>query len=373
MNKKTILVVDWLDKYGGAERVLTSLHKVFNFESCYALINIMNEKDLIKIFPEIKNVKIHQTILIKFGKKFRYLLLFFPKLINSLKIPGDVSIIISSSHAVAKGVNKSNQNQLHISYFQARNLKYIWSEYKLYFKGTSFFLYPFIFLLRKKDIKDAQKPDYIISNSNFVRDWVKQTYNIDSKVIYPPVDLSMFKLYEQKQNYYIAVGRIEPYKRFDLVIKAFNNMPEKKLKIVGDGSQLKELKKIAGSNIEFLGFLESDKVYENIKKAKGFIHAGIEDFGIAPIEAQACGTPVIAYGFGGVLETVINHKTGIFFNENNSLNLINSIKEFEKINFDYKEVRKNALKFSKDRFENEIKKFVDEKHNDFVKSKGLVC
>lgn len=369
MNKKAILVVDWLDKYGGAERVLTSLHKVFNFESCYTLTNVMDEKDLIKIFPKSDKVKIYQTILKKSGKHFRYLLLFFPKLINSLKISEDVCVIISSSHAVAKGVNKSNKNQLHISYFQARNLKYIWSEYKLYFKWTSFFLYPLIAIMRKKDIRDAQKPDYIISNSNFVRDWVKQTYNIDSNVIYPPVDLSMFKLNEQKEDYYIAVGRIEPYKRFDLVIKAFNKMPDKKLKVVGDGSQLKELKKMASPNIEFLGFLESNKVYKNLKNAKGFVHAGIEDFGIAPIEAQACGTPVIAYGFGGVLETVINYKTGVFFKENNYIDIINSIEEFEKINFNYKEVRLNALKFSAERFEKEIKMFVDEKHKDFVKSK----
>src|SRR5690606_3694184 len=174
---------------------------------------------------------------------------------------------------------------------------------------------------------------------------------------------------EQKEDYYIAVGRIEPYKRFDLVIKAFNKMPDKKLKVVGDGSQLKELKKMASPNIEFLGFLESNKVYKNLKNAKGFVHAGIEDFGIAPIEAQACGTPVIAYGFGGVLETVINYKTGVFFKENNYIDIINSIEEFEKINFNYKEVRLNALKFSAERFEKEIKMFVDEKHKDFVKSK----
>ena len=367
MSRKVVLVVDWLDKYGGAERVLTSLNNVFKFCSCYTLINVMSKKDIRKIVPDDTNINIHQTILKYTGKKFRAFLFFFPRLMNTLHVDEDVDVIISSSHAVAKAINKTNNKQLHISYFQARNLKYIWCDYKLYFKWGSKILFPIIKELRKRDIADAQKPDYIISNSYFVKDWVKKIYNRDSIVIYPPVDLSLFSLNEAKNDYYVTVGRIEPYKRFDIVIDAFNKIEDKKLIVIGDGSQLKELKKKANANITFLGFLESNEVYDNIKNAKGFIHAGIEDFGIAPIEAQACGTPIIAYGAGGVLETVIEGETGVFFRDLSSSGLINAINECEIIDFDYSLIRKNALRFSLERFENDIEHFVKEKYSNYSK------
>ncbi|GGH37889.1 glycosyl transferase family 1 [Mangrovimonas yunxiaonensis] len=368
MKAKVTLVVDWLDKYGGAERVLTSLNSIFGFKSCYTLINVMQEKDLKKIFPNTKEITIKETVLKKTGKYFRYFFLTFPTLIKTLKIKNEVDIIISSSHATAKGIKKANKNQLHISYFQARNLKYIWSEYRLYFRWVSCFLYPFIKVMRKADIKSAQEPDYIISNSKFVQKWVYDTYSRESEVIYPPVDLSLFALHIKKKDFYVAVGRIEPYKRFDIIIDAFSKLPNKKLLVVGDGSQLRELKKKATPNIEFTGFTEAHKVYEYIKEAKGFVHAGVEDFGIAPIEAQACGTPVIAYGFGGVLETVINNKTGVFFSQQSSEVLIKSIQKFEKINFNYVDVRKNALRFSIERFEEEIKNFIEEKYKNKIKN-----
>ncbi|WP_418510457.1 glycosyltransferase [Corallibacter sp.] len=360
MKTKIALVVDWLDKYGGAERVLTSLNNVFCFKSCYTIINVMEKEDLKRIFPH-DNIPIKETCLKKSGKHFRYFFLTFPTLIKTLKVDKEVDVIISSSHASAKGIKKSNPNQLHISYFQARNLKYIWSDFKLYFKWASYFLYPFIKIMRLADVKSAQEPDYIISNSKFVQKWVYDTYKRKSDVIYPPVDLSLFTLHSQKKDFYVAVGRIEPYKRFDIIIDAFNKLPNKRLIVIGDGSQLKELKRKSTPNIEFTGFVESHRVYEYIKEAKGFIHAGIEDFGIAPIEAQACGTPVIAYGFGGVLETIIDSKTGIFFNQHNSKALLNAIKKFERVNFNYIDVRKNALRFSTERFEKEIKDFVEEK------------
>lgn len=366
---RVALVVDWLDKYGGAERVLSSMNTIFKFERCYTLINLMKNEDLEKIFPETDKVKIEQTIIKKTGKRFRYYFLSFPLFFNTLKINSDIDVIISSSHAFAKGIKKSRKkDQLHISYFQARNVKYIWDDYKLYFKAFRFLMYPFIKILRIIDVRSSKQPDYIISNSKFVQNWVSSVYNRESIVIYPPVDLSQFAFNENKKDYYVAVGRLEPYKRFDIIINAFNKMPNKKLKIVGDGSQFKKLKQLANKNIEFIGFVSSQEVYENIKFAKGFIHAGIEDFGIAPIEAQACGTPVIAYGFGGVLETVIDRETGVFFYNHNPIDLVKTINDFEKIKFDFKKVRENALKFSKESFEEEIKSFVEKKMNNYKRT-----
>lgn len=356
---KKVLVVDWLDKYGGAERVITSLCNVFNFDKCYMLTNVMNRSDLSKIFTK-GEVPVIQTAAKLLRNHFRVSLLFFSTLVRGIKIDRDCDIIISSSHAVAKGVKKSRKDQLHISYFQARNLKYIWDDYRLYFGKFSFLMKPFIAWMRKRDIEDAQRPDYIIANSVFVKNWIKNTYQRDADVIYPPVDLRNFKLQLEKEDYYVAVGRIEPYKRFDIIVEVFNKL-DKKLILVGDGSQLKELKKKANENIIFVGFVESEEVFKYISNAKCFIHAGIEDFGIAPIEAQACGTPVIAYGYGGVLETIRERKTGLFFNEHTAESLRTAIDAFEKIIFDPYEIREQATQFDRNIFENNIAVYVDEK------------
>lgn len=352
-------VVDWLDKYGGAERVISSLQNTFQFDDCYTLTNVMQDNDLKKIFPK-KTIPIYDTFARYFGKRFRVLLPFFQKLISGIKVNRETDLIISSSHAVAKGVKKSSEHQTHISYFQARNLKYIWDDASLYFGNAHNLVSPLLKKMRKADVKAAQRPDYIISNSKFVQAWVKKTYHRDSEVIYPPVDLANFSLKEAKQDYYVAVGRIEPYKRFDVVVKAFN-ITGKKLVVVGDGSQLAELKKIAKSNISFKGFVEAAEVYENISSAKGFVHAGIEDFGIAPIEAQACGTPVIAYGYGGVLETIQENITGIFFSELTVESLVKSINKFETLLFNPHLIRENAERFSIAQFESQMSNFVAQK------------
>jgi len=353
------LVVDWLDKYGGAERVISSLQNAFQFDDCYTLTNVMEEKDLIKIFPK-KTIPIYDTSARYFGAKFRALLPLFQSLIGKIKIDPRTDVIISSSHAVAKGVKKTAKHQVHISYFQARNLKYIWDDASLYFGKAHKIVIPLLKQMRKADVKAAQRPDYIISNSKFVQAWVKKIYGRESNVIYPPVDLANFSLKEDKEDYYVAVGRIEPYKRFDIVVKAFN-ATKKKLIIVGDGSQLPELKKMANDNIVFTGFVEAAVVNSHISKAKGFVHAGVEDFGIAPIEAQACGTPVIAYGHGGVLETIIEDKTGIFFKELTPKSLEKSLNKFETLSFNPHLIRENAERFSITQFESQMSNFVAQK------------
>lgn len=364
---KKIIVIDWLDTYGGAERVIRSLCLIFSFDKCYTLTNIMSRDNQEKIFSK-KDIEIEQTYLKYFKSKFRWVFVLFHFLINRIKIDKSADLIISSSHSVAKGINKSRSNQMHVSYFQARNFKYIWSDYKLYFGKLSFLLYPFFSILRKVDIYQAQKPDYIISNSNYVKDWVKKTYNRDSQVIYPPVDLSNFSLDTEKSDFYVTVGRLEPYKRFDLIVSAFNKIGAK-LIIIGDGSQFQELQKAGNRNIEFLGFLKSEEIYKYVSKAKGFIHAGIEDFGIAPIEAQACGTPVIGYNKGGLRETVIHSKTGFLFEEQSSDSIINAIKEFNKIVFNFDVIRENSLRFSEERFETEFKSKVDTLYSNWKEKK----
>lgn len=353
---KKALVVDWLDKYGGAEKVIQALENCMNFQEVHGLVNIMNRSELNKMFP--RKQKIKTTFLQKLGSKFRFAYPFFFKIIKYIKISKDVQLIFSSSHSVAKGVQKSNENQIHISYFQAPNSNYIWQDASLYFKK----LYPFVKnilpVFRKLDYQQAQNPDFIICNSKFVQNWVRINYKRESTVIYPPVNLENFPLKTTKEDFYVIAGRIATIKRFDLVVEAFNEN-KKRLIVIGDGDELSNLKKIASStNIEFLGFQNVDVLSGYLQNAKAFIQMGVEGFGIAAIEAQACGTPVIAYKSGGILETVIDGTTGVLFNNQTKESLITAINLFEKSTFNFADIHKHALTFSKQRFEEEIKTYV---------------
>jgi glycosyltransferase involved in cell wall biosynthesis len=268
---KKILVVDWLDKYGGAERVLTSLNKSYNFSRCYTLINNMSEENLKKVFQH-NDIEIIESMLKLLKSKFRYLFFLFPYFISNLSQEKNKCLIISSSFAVAKGF-RSKKNQLHICYFQARNQRYIWDEENIYFtKLQAFILNPILSLLRKIDIRQSKRPDFIVANSFFVKDWIKKHYKIDCEVIYPPVDTKLFKLEKNKSGYYITTARLEPYKRIDLIVEAFNNINEE-LYIVGDGSTKKSLKAKANENIKFYDFLDALSVMNLVSKAKAFIHA----------------------------------------------------------------------------------------------------
>ena len=359
---KKVLVVDWLDKYGGAERVISLLQKTFKFTETYTLTCIMQPDDLQKIYPkQAHNIKM--TPLKHMGKYFRLLFYVFPFFIAKLKIDKDADLIISSSHAIAKGIKKSRDSQIHISYFQARNANYIWDQAKLFFGKGYYLIYPLIAILRKIDVEQAQRPDYIVCNSKFVQEWVKETYGRDAAVIYPPVSLSKFELDTDKEDYYVAVGRMAHIKRFDVLIEAFREN-KKKLILIGDGDLYKRFKRNLPDNISMPGFLNSDEVNLYLKKAKAFIQVGIEGFGIASLEAQACGTPVIAYRMGGLLETVLEDETGIFFNEQSPVSLNQAIDKFETKNFDVHKMRAFALQFSEKRFVSEISDFVQDKLNE---------
>ncbi|TDS58129.1 glycosyltransferase [Myroides indicus] len=356
---KKVLIVDWLDKYGGAERVIKDLYASVQFDKVYTMVNVMERSDLENIFPGLK-YSIITSPLQRFGFKFRLFFFLFWNTIEKIQIDTDSQLIFSSSHAVAKGINKSNKNQIHISYFQAPNANYIWDEAPIYFGKFYFFIKPMLYFLRKKDISHGQKPDFIIANSKFVQNWIKEKYNRNSVVIYPPINLSDFTLKIEKEDYYIAVGRIVHIKRFDIIIDAFNKN-KKKLIIVGDGELLNRIRKRSNDNIFFKGFAGHKEINHLIGSAKAFIQAGIEGFGIAPLEAQACGTPVIAYRKGGVTETVIENETGIFFDTQSAESLINAITLFESKSFNPISISNHAHQFTEERFKNEIAAFIKSK------------
>lgn len=348
--KNEVLVVDWLDLYGGAEKVISVIDEVYEFDRVYTLVDVRRDSDKSKFFK--KNPIIVSTKLQILGKYFRYALPLFPYFIQSIRIDEKYKLIISSSHNIAKGVKKSNPNQIHISYIQSRNFKYIWDKEQidLYFGKLKFIINPFINYLRKYDIRSAQQPDILIANSEYQKEWIKEHYGRGSVVVYPPVELSKFQFFPEKEDYYVSVGRFAKMKRFDILIQAFNAMPDKKLILIGDGELMTEFKKLAKPNIIFPGFLPSSEVYEYVKKAKAAIYVGIEDFGIAAVEAQSCGTPVIAYNVGGTSETIKNEETGIHFSNQSADDVIKAVKRFELLKFDLQKISQHAQNFDKELF-----------------------
>ena len=355
---KTILVMDWLDAYAGSEQVVKYLHQVYKFDKLYVLTNIMPSEKIKKIFGDTP-VFIKSTRLSLFGSKFRFALPLFPLFLKQLKIKEENALIISVTHSVVKGVSYNTNNSKHISYLVARNLKYVWEEKELYFKGIKKLGSIFIPYLRRFDVKMSKKPTAIFSVSNFVSKWAKLKYNRKIATINPPVNIDDFDFDANKEDFYISVGRLEPYKRYDLLIDAFNKNG-KKLIIIGDGSLMESLRQKANSNIEFKGFLFPEKYKDFLKKAKAFIFCGKEDFGIALLEPQVCGTPVIAYGDGGAMDTVLDKKTGIIYNDQTVDSLREAIDLFEQSVFDYDTIRKHALGFSIDNFKSKFQENVAE-------------
>ena len=354
-----VLVCDWLDQYGGAERVIKDIREILQPDKIYTMVSVMNRDDL--ELMGLADTKIEQTFLKCLGKRFRYALPLFPLAVRSIskRLPCNC-LIVSSSHCVAKGV--TSKSSLHICYVQARNMKYIWEEQDRYMRGVKKIGNLFMPYLRKYDLRSAQVPDYLVANSQYVADWIYAKYGRRSTVIHPPVEIDRFSPQEVKDDYFVYAGRLEPYKRVDLIIRTFNDL-NRRLIIVGEGSQRKYLKSIATEQVEFVGYQLPGIIASLLAKARAFVMAGEEDFGIAPVEAQACGTPVIAYAKGGVLETVVDGKTGLLFNEQTVEGLKQALAKFIKIerSFDATAIRKQAEKFSAHVFKNKFSNFIEEK------------
>ena len=225
--------------------------------------------------------------------------------------------------------------------------------------------------IRIWDTRTANGVDLLIANSKFIARRIQKVYRREATVIYPPVDLQNYPLCEQKQEFYLTASRLVPYKRVDLIVEAFSQIRDRKLIVIGDGEQMAKIRAKAGQNIQFLGYLEASELRKYMQIAKAFVFASEEDFGITPVEAQACGTPVIAYGRGGVCESVrgldCDHPTGVFFAEQTAASIRAAILEFEE-NCDRilpESCRENAMRFSTERFQTEFLKFVQQAWGDF--------
>ncbi|MFN3874110.1 MAG: glycosyltransferase [Ignavibacterium sp.] len=368
---KTALVHEWLVFYAGGERVFESFTNIWKDADVFALVDFLNDEHR-KII--LKGKHAHTTFIQKLPfaeKKFRSYLPLFPLAIESLNF-SKYDVIISSSHAVTKGIRKK-PNQLHISYCHSP-MRYIWDEAETYFEAAKLnsgvkkiIATRILNYLRKWDLKTAKRPDFLLANSNYIAEKLKRIYNLESTVIYPPVDVDKFSCVEQKDDYYFVASRLVPYKRIDLIVEAFAQMPDKRLVVAGTGPELNKLKNKFLVNVEFIGYQDENTMKGLMQKARAFVFSAEEDFGIVVVEAMACGTPVIALNKGGTAETVIDGKTGILFNDQTVENIKEAVKRFEKIEdtFNHKDIAEHTKKFSRQIFEEKMKNYVDEKIDQF--------
>nr|WP_243457864.1 glycosyltransferase family 4 protein [Serratia proteamaculans] len=364
------IVADWLVTYAGAERVIKEFVDLYPDSTLYSVVDFLSDNDRSNFQGKKAITSMIQNFPLS-KRKYQNYLPFMPFAIEQLDVSKH-DIVLSSSHAVAKGVI-TGPNQLHISYVHSP-IRYAWDLQHQYLKesgldsGIKGFLVRWLLhKIRIWDCRTANGVDHFIANSHFIARRIKKVYGRQADVIYPPVSVSNFDVCDVKENFYLTASRMVPYKKIDLIVEAFSRMPDKKLIVIGDGSEMKKIKSKASSNVEILGYQTNSVMKSYMEKAKAFVFAAEEDFGITPVEAQACGTPVIAYGRGGALETVIpigNSKpTGVFFEKQDIASLIQAVEGFESSSAVFEPVncRSNALRFSDDRFRNEISDYINEK------------
>lgn len=366
---KTCIVHEYLIDFGGAEQVLKGLLELWPNSPIFTLVYDLNGncKDIIQSTHVIGSF-LNKAPFSK--RRYRLYLPLMPLAIEQFDLSG-YDIVISASHAIAKGVI-TGPDQMHIGYIHTP-IRYAWDMQHAYLskagleKGVRGFITRLLLhYMRIWDMRTTAGVDHYIANSHFVARRIKKLYKREATVIHPPVSLERFSIGEKKENFYVTVSRLVPYKKVDLIVRAFNQLPDRKLVVIGDGPELNYLKRIAGSHITFLGFQNDGVIEDTLQRAKAFVYAAQEDFGIVPVEAQACGTPVIAYGKGGVLETIIPGQTGYFFYEQNEEALIESVEKFERSpSLNPNDIRKNAERFSKGRFVCEMREFVEEKAKEY--------
>ncbi len=359
---KFALVHDWFTVDGGAEKVCKEILNLYPEADIYSLIDFLNDEDREIILGGKKSTT---SVIQKFPfakKYYRYYLPWFPYAIEQLNL-NKYDLIISSSYAVAKGV-LTNSNQTHICYCHSP-MRYLWDLYFSYLPKTTWLNFGMTYLmrlhisrLRQWDVISSNRVDYFIANSENIAQRIQKVYRRDSKVIYPPIDVDSFYISENREDYYVTASRLVPYKKVDLIVSAFKNMPNKKLVVLGDGPEYGKIKRIAQecSNITILGYVGRSDFIDHIAKAKAFINASNEDFGIAPVEAQASGLPVIGFAKGGLLETTQEGKTAIYFHEQNENSIQNAIAEFEEATLESPiYIREFSKKFSSETFNTEMK------------------
>ncbi|OGH10236.1 MAG: hypothetical protein A2152_00525 [Candidatus Levybacteria bacterium RBG_16_35_6] len=353
---KVALVYDRINKWGGAERVLLALHKIFPDAPLFTSVYNPKKAKWAKVF----SVKTSFLQKIPNAKSSHELLgTLMPLAFENLRFD-DYDLVISVTSEAAKGIVTKPQTT-HICYCLTPT-RYLWSGYEIYFKNNflRFLAKPAVSYLKKWEIVSSSRPDKYIAISNEVKKRIKKYYGFESSVIYPPVNIPKIKpAKENKGKYFLVVSRLTPYKRVDLAIKACNrlNLP---LKIIGTGYQLRRLKLIAGPTIKFLGEVSEKKLKYYYENCKALIFPGVEDFGLTMVEAQSYGKPVIAFSGGGAKEIVKKGETGEFFNRQEEKSLVDVLKNFDVCRYNSLSCYKNSQRFSFEKFRKSLKEFLDE-------------
>ncbi|MDE2076547.1 MAG: glycosyltransferase family 4 protein [Burkholderiales bacterium] len=368
--RRVALVHDWLVVYAGAEKVLEQMLEIWPEADVFALVDFVPEKD--RAF--LKGKKVITTFIQKlpFARtKYRAYLPVMPLAIEQLDLSG-YDLVVSSSHAVAKGVLTS-PSQVHVSYVHSP-IRYAWDLQHQYLRESgltkgfkSFMARALLHYIRLWDLRTANGVDVMVANSKFVGKRIRKVYGRDAEVVYPPVDTTHFTLRPDKEEFYLTASRMVPYKMIPAIVEAFALMPDKKLVVIGDGPEMARIRAVAGSNVQILGHQPFATLKDHMQRAKAFVFAAEEDFGITPVEAQACGTPVIAYGRGGALETVRGlgvvdaQATGAFFYEQTPEAIAQAVRQFDEQarSISAIDCRANAEKFSIDNFKRNLSGLVD--------------
>lgn len=369
---KIAIVCDWLVTFAGAEKFLAEIIKCFPNADLFAVIDFLDPDDRKLIANKFAKTTFIQHL--PFAKKiYRNYLPWMPLAIEQLDV-SSYDLVISNSHAVAKGV-LTGPHQTHIC-CALSPMRYAWDLQHQYLKETGldrgikgYFAKYFLHKMRIWDQRTANGVDHFIAISKYISRRIWKTYHRESVVMYPPVDTTQFIPYKDKEDYYVTASRMVPYKKVDLIAESFSKMPDKKLIVIGDGPDFTKVKAKAAKNIEILGFQPNNILLYHLQRAKAFIFAAEEDYGLLPLEAQACGTPVIAFGKGGAAETVIgieqDNPTGIFFNDQTITSLCEAVQLFEctKEKLTLENCSMNVAKFTPAIFHTQFIQFVHDKMN----------
>lgn len=373
MSFKTAIVHDWLTTYAGSERCVESFTNIWNDADIFSLVDFLDERDR-QIILKGKPAKTSFVQNLPLANKYhRHYFPIFPLAIEQFDL-SSYDLVISSSHAFAKSV-LTNSTQLHICYCHTP-IRYAWDLTNQYFdkkklisRIQKIILQPVLHNMRTWDVASSNRVDYFIANSNYIARRIKKIYRRDAEVIYPPVDTVKFTCEPYKENFYLTASRFVPYKKIDLIAEAFSKMPDKKLIIIGEGTDEQKIKTKCSKNIDMIGYKKTNELAEYMKRARAFVFAAEEDFGISVIEALSCGTPVIALNKGGTAETIIDGKYGIHFSEQTPDDIVNAVLRFEKSEktFDPKILSDYAKKFDRSIFEEKIRSFISKKSDEFFK------
>jgi glycosyltransferase involved in cell wall biosynthesis len=348
---KTAIVHEWMCDYAGSERVVEQFLQCLPEAELYAVCDFLDDQE--RAF--LGGRKPHTTFVqsLPFArKKYRWYLPLMPLAIEQFDLSA-YDTIVTSNHAVAKGVI-TGPDQLHLSYLHTP-IRYAWDLQHQYLRESrldrglrGLIARTMLHYMRMWDVTSSRRVDVLLANSHYVGRRIWKYYGRKAKVLYPPVDVEKFPLETQKDDYYVTMSRMVPYKRVDIIVKAFEHLPNRKLVVIGDGPDFKKIQAVCPPNVELLGYQTDGPARERMQRAKAFVFAAEEDFGIAPVEAQACGTPCIAFGRGGAVETVVPGMTGVLFPEQTPQSIADAVREFETLSgqFDPERIRQHAEKFS---------------------------